>query len=188
GTSTCTGGQTCNLTSGLCEAPALPSPWQQQDIGPVGVPGGATYNGTTGTFTEQGSGTDIDAQSDGFHYIYQALNGDGELIARVGSISNTNPWAKAGVMIRETLTPTSTHAMMVLTPGNGAAFQRRTVTNGWNQNTSSGAATAPLWVRIQRAGNVFRGYTSPDGVTWTQVGSDTIAMSQSVFIGLALTS
>ena len=78
--------------------------------------------------------------------------------------------------------------MMVLTPGNGAAFQRRTATTGWNQNTAAARRTAPLWVRIQRAGNVFRGYRSSDGVTWTQVGTDTFTMNTAVFVGLALTS
>ena len=148
--------------------------------------GGGTF--ATGTFTEQGSGADIDGQNDAFHYVYQALTGDGELIARVTSVTNTDPWAKAGVMIRETLATNSKHAMMVLTPGNGANFQRRTATNSWNTGTSGGAAVAPLWVRIQRAGNVFTGYRSPDGVTWTQVGTDTFIMNPTVFVGLALTS
>ena len=59
------------------------------------------------------------------------------------SIQNTNPWAKAGVMIRETLATNSKHASMFLTPGNGVGFQRRVVTGALQVHTAGAAVTAP---------------------------------------------
>ena len=79
--------------------------WVAQDIGTVGVTGSTTFS--NGAFTLNGSGADIYGTADEFHFVYLPFNGDGMLIAHVASIQNTNSWAKAGVMIRETLTNTS---------------------------------------------------------------------------------
>ena len=105
------------------------------------------------------------------------------------SVANTNAWAKAGVMIRETLEPGSRHATCVVTPTSGVSFQRREATNGASTSADAAGFTAPYWVKITRTGNVFKAERSADGKTWTQVGTDlTIAMSANAFIGLAVTS
>ena len=81
----------------------LPSPWQTQDVGSVGLSGWANYSGST--FTAAGSGADIWGAADGFRYIYEPASGDCSITALVQGLQNTDPWAKAGVMIRETLSP-----------------------------------------------------------------------------------
>lgn len=174
-----------NITVNVAPPP-LPAPWATQDIGNPGVPGSGTYSG--GTFTVKGAGADIWGNADAFRYVYQTLSGNAQIVARVGSISNTNVWAKAGVMIRQSLSANSAHAMMVITPGNGAAFQRRTSTGAASEHTSGGTAIAPYWVRLVRTGNSFSGYRSSDGSNWQLVGSATINMPTNVYIGLAVTS
>ena len=47
---------------------------------------------------------------------------------------------------------------------------------------------APYWVKLVRSASTFTGYSSPDGVTWTLVGSQTISMAANVYIGLPVTS
>jgi type II secretory pathway pseudopilin PulG/regulation of enolase protein 1 (concanavalin A-like superfamily) len=160
--------------------------WQNQDIGNVGAAGSA--NESDGSWIINASGVDIWNNTDEFHYVYQSMSGDGQIIARVVSVEYTDSWAKAGVMIRETLDGDSKHAMMVVTPGNGTAFQRRTTTAGSSDHTPGSTVTAPYWVKLVRSGNTFTGYESPDGSTWTLVGSDTITMATDVYIGLAVTS
>ncbi|HEX5221895.1 MAG TPA: hypothetical protein VFZ59_20185, partial [Verrucomicrobiae bacterium] len=45
------------------------------------------------------------------------------------------------------------------------------------------------WVKLVRTGNSFRGYMSPDGGAWTQVGgAQTIAMGSTVYVGLPVTA
>lgn len=164
----------------------LPPPWQNTDLGSVGIPGDATF--TSGQFTVAGSGDDIWNNADSGHFAYVTLNGDGQITARVLSVQNTDPWAKAGVMIRESLANNSTHAFAVITTGNGAAFQRRTTTGGSSATTSGPEVTAPCWVRLVRAGNTFTAFVSIDGANWTQIGNTTIAMSSQVTAGLAVTA
>jgi hypothetical protein len=164
----------------------IPKPWTSQDIGAVAAAGSSSYS--VGNWTIVGSGADIWGTADEFRFVHQTASGDCEMIARVTGVQNTDPWAKAGVMIRETLTAGSRHAYMVLTPGNGLAFQRRTATGGVSETTAGGAATAPRWVRVARVGSTFTAYSSTDGLTWTTVGSATITMGTTVYIGLAVTS
>lgn len=164
----------------------IPKPWTSQDIGAVGVPGSSSYS--IGNWTVAGSGVDIWNTSDEFRFVHQTASGDCEVIARVTGVQNTDPWSKAGVMIRESLAANSKHAYMCLTSGNGLNFHYRTSTGGTTANTSGGAGTAPYWVRVTRVGSTFTGYRSTDGLTWTTVGSATITMTTSVYIGLAVTS
>jgi hypothetical protein len=164
----------------------LPGPWVSQDVGAVGLAGSASHS--SGTFTLQGAGADIWDSSDKFHFVHRPLSGDGSIVARVVSMTNTNSWAKAGVMIRESLAPNSSNAMMLITPVNGLRFQRRTSTGASSTSTSGGILAAPFWVRLVRSGNTLTGFKSPDGVTWTQVGSESIPMAANIFIGLAVTS
>jgi glucuronoarabinoxylan endo-1,4-beta-xylanase len=169
-------------------APAvqLPSPWQSQDIGITSGQTGAIY--TDGVFTMTGLGADIWNPSDAFRFAYMPVTGNCTIIARVTSVQNTDPWSKAGVMIRDSLGANSTHAFMCVTPGNGVAFQYRSSTGGSSSNNNTTGPTAPYWVKLVRNGNTFTGYSSPDGVNWTQQGTVTFTMASTAYVGLALTS
>src|SRR5574343_117363 len=166
---------------------ALPSGWYSQDIGSVGIAGSSDYSDSV--YTLEGAGADIWDSGDAFHFAYQPLNGNGTITARVASVANTDYYAKAGVMIRESLDANSRNAMVAVTVGNGVAFQRRLTTGGSTSSTSGAAVQAPYWVRLQRSDSTFSAYYSADGNSWTQLGSsETISMATSVYIGLAVTS
>src|SRR5689334_13566149 len=85
---------------------SAPKGWSSRDIGAVGSAGGFNYSG--GRYNAAGSGSDIWGNADAFRYVYRTLDGDGEMTARVLSLDDTDSWAKAGVMIRETLAADST--------------------------------------------------------------------------------
>lgn len=164
----------------------LPPGWTGRDIGSVGVAGRASYG--NGTFTLQGSGANIRGRADAFHYAYKPLDGDGQIVARVASVQNTNGHARGGVMIRETLAPDSRHAMVDIMATRGAEFSRRRITGGTTRATVRPGISAPYWVKLVRKGNIFRGYISKNGVRWTLVGRATIKMASSVYIGLIVNS
>jgi hypothetical protein len=167
-------------------ANSLPSPWNSADVGQVGVTGSASYS--NGTFTLKGSGVDIWDAADSFRYAYQPLNGDGQITARVASQQNTDPWALAGVMVRETLDANSPQALAAITPGNGASFTWRSTIGAASSYTNGNAATVPYWVRLKRSGNTFTAYKSADGTNWTQYAQATITMGSTAYVGLAVTS
>ena len=165
---------------------SLGSPWSDADIGAVNAAGSAAYS--NGSFTITACGVDIYNTADAFHYVYQPLNGDGQIIAHVASVGNTSPWAKAGVMIRQSLDPGSSQAMMMVTPGKGVDLQFRSASGGQSSSVSGPSNTPPFWVAMTRSGATITGYQSADGVNWSPLVSETISMTASVYIGLALTS
>ena len=164
----------------------LPSGWTSGDIGTVGTAGATTYAGST--FSVDGAGADIWGSADAFRFAYRQLTGDGSIVARVATIDSLNAWTKAGVMMRETLNAGSRHAMMLTSYTKGHAFQRRPSTSGTSTHSSGGTGSAAVWVRLTRAGTTFTAHRSQDGVTWTLVGSDTIAMGPTIYVGLAVSS
>ena len=165
---------------------ALPAGWTAQDVGGVGLGGSTTQS--NGTWTISGSGSDIWNNADSFRFASQRLTGDVQMTAQVTGLTNTDGWAKAGVMIRESLTAGSRHASTFATAASGLAFQRRLTSDGATSHTAGPGSPAPYWVRIERVGNVVISSTSPNGTTWTELRRETITMSAAVFVGLAVTS
>jgi len=178
-----------------------PRDWTDEGVSELSIwfrgnPGstGSFVEGPVGTYTMTASGADIWAvdgvEADEFHFAYKMLTGTGSVVAKVESVDNTNAWAKAGVMIRETLNPDSAHAMMVVTPGSGVSFQRRPGTGQTSLDTTTGAIAAPYWVKLERSiSGSFTAYHSANGSAWTMQGTpENIPMGSNVYIGLALTS
>jgi len=144
-----------------------------------------------------GTGTDIFDTADQGRFVYKQLVGDGTILARVDRLDATDPWAKAGVMIRQTLDPSSSWAYSLMSSTNGAHFQARVMALGESTSDTSmtlpAAQTAlrvPAWVKLERKGSAFHAYYSVDGATWTPNvwNPQTISMASTVYIGLAVTS
>ena len=173
------------LVGGQPPAP-LPSGQQEIDLGEPAIAGTTAY--VAGTYTIAAAGADIWDRADQFHFVYQPISGNVEIVARVVSLDYVDDWSKAGVMIRESLTASSRHASVFLTPANGFAFERRPVTAEESVHTAGAESAAPGWVRLVRTGDLFEAYSSPDGASWTKIGSDRIGIGDTAYIGLAVTS
>ena len=169
----------------------IPSQWQTTDIGAVAFQGSACYDSAADKFNIEASGADVWASDDQFRFVYQPWTGDGEIIARVTSLENTHNYAKAGVMMRESLTNDSRHAMMVVNQSRHAFQYRENI--GGITNPTAGSwlnsyVTFPIWVKITRINGVFTGYVSYNGLIWEEIASYYIPMGQTVYVGLMHTS
>ncbi len=142
-----------------------------------------------GTYTLTGSGVDIWAESDEFHFAFKEVNGASAIIAKVESLDNTDPFAKAGVMIRDTLDADSPYVGVFITPENGVRFQYRNTAGAVTERLFAEGITAPQWVKLERtAGGLIRSYYSADGNTWTRFDLIQVSMEMPVYAGLAVTS
>ena len=168
----------------------LPSPWQETDLGDVKYEGRADF--TEGFITINGSGADFWHTGDEGHFVYQQIDSDKEIIAKVEMSDPASywTWTKACVMIRENLSSNSPMAFIALTKmdannTNSAQFIWRSFTGaGTGISTIDRYKMFPSYIKLTRIGNTFAGYWSPDGETWTFVGSTDISMSKSCYIGL----
>ena len=154
------------------------------------------FEAATGAIVIGAAGADIWGTADEFRYAHKTLNGDGSIVARVDGLADTDPWAKAGVMIRESVDAGSTFAAVYLTGDNGVRYQARLTSRG-EATSDTDVATdeqialrEPVWIKIERRGEAFNGFYSTDGANWTAMSwnPQTIAMGASVTIGLAVTS
>jgi hypothetical protein len=135
------------------------------------------------------SAGDIGGAADQFHYVYQPLQGDGEIIAQVAARAGLDGWSQAGVMIRQSLTPTASEVFIGATGGNGWVVHRRDLSTAGSTETTFGPpGGAPGWVRLIREGDRISAFQSADGTSWTLVSATTSPMPWTAYVGLAVSS
>jgi outer membrane protein assembly factor BamB len=167
---------------------SCPAGWTCVDVGNPTPAGGSSLS--NGTWTVLGGGGDIYGTSDAFQYEYQTVAASGNIVARVDSQTNTDPWAKAGLMVRASTDPGSPYYAVFMTPGNGVAVQYRTAQGALTAQIVT-AGTVPLYLEVAWTGGTFTAYTSADGVTWSAVGGSSVSLPNltgSLIGGLAVTS
>jgi len=148
--------------------PPLPSPWADTDVGAPALAGSATYAG--GIFTVKGAGADIFGTSDQFNYVFQNTTGNGTLIARVTSQTNTSANAKAGIIWKASTTAGSPYILIATAPSGLVKVQYN-----FNGSITTSTYTFPnVWMKLVRSGTTFTAYLSPDGTIWTQVAQKTL--------------
>jgi hypothetical protein len=176
-----------NVATTLGTSPtALPRDWRNRDIGSTGQAGSATYDG--GIFTVRGAGADIWGTTDAFQQVYQRFDNNAvefeeypvqhaQVTARVTSVTNTNTFAKVGVMIRDSEAPNAAHVILDVRPTGDIEFMARSSTGGPTTYIGGTNLSLPAWVKLVRSGAVVTGYVSSNGITWTSLGNVTTALS-----------
>ena len=162
-------------------------PWSSADVGDAAIPGSLSCSNQN--FVIEASGSDIWNNQDGFHFAYQFVSGNCEMVTKVENLEGTNEWAKAGVMIRETLDGGSKMAISCVTNRNGITWHQRQETNAAvNGGDPEPNISAPYWLKINRTGDTFSFYKSADGKSWQLMGNTNVSMAKNVYIGFAVTS
>jgi hypothetical protein len=146
-----------------------------------------TYASTTAGFGQSGTqlgiraqGSDVYGGTNEYGTIYRpgAEHDGSTTVVKVTAQTNTDPWAKAGIIVRNDVTNASGSTgflILAVTPGNGYALQWDSDGNGQlDSNKSRDQVTYPAWLKLVRSGTTYTGSYSTDGTTWTQVGSVTI--------------
>lgn len=169
----------------------LPSGWGEAFVGYT-QRDGVGAQATEGAFRLVASGRDIAEGGqliDNFQYVYRTLQGDGEILARVDSMTVNTREPKVGVMLRETLAAGSRNAAVLISPANGIRFSSRAQGGGNSVTSAVNPKRAPYWVRLVRKGNTFSGFMSENGKDWEAVGVPVeIPMAGRITIGLAATA
>jgi ABC-type transport system involved in multi-copper enzyme maturation permease subunit len=148
-------------------------------------------------------GPDGEAVNDKFFFVHQPLTGDGSVTVRLTSltgiitypppnhdqiVSGVVPWAKAGVMVKESLRQGSPYAALMLTGGHGVRMQHDFV-NDTAGRPGGASPDAPRWLRLTRTGDTLTGSESSGGRRWTVVGSTVLTgLPATAQIGFFVTS
>src|SRR5260221_3511537 len=161
-----------------------PGPWQSEDIGSTRLAGSVTCH--AGLFRLRSWGTNIFGESDAFHFVYKPVSGDSEMIARVLQLQSPAPWAKAGLMMRESLAADSRSVLLAVTPGRMGVFQWREMKGDAAIGEEQRGLFVPSWIKLRREGDVFTAAKSRNGRQWSPAGRVTIPMRESIFVGMAV--
>ena len=173
-----------------------------QDIGGSTPAGSTSFDSVSNVYTVVGGGADIFGASDQFHFAWQHRTGDFDVKVRIESFSpSVHLYTKAGLMARESLAGNSRHVFAAAFTDNQ---QRADNVSGYEFNVRPGAGGAgfalspsfpqPLvnypntWIRLKRAGDLFNCYASQDGVSWKRFATYSLALPQTVYFGMAVTS
>ena len=162
-------------------------PWLTTDVGNTAQMGSVKFENKK--IVVKASGSDIWDTRDGFNFTYQYINGDCEIITRVDSIEDTHEWAKAGVMVRETLNGGSKNVYFGMTSRHGAGFQQRpNLDDGTEGFGGKEGIQSPYWVKLIRKGNNFTVMISTNGNVWEEIGKTQLEMTENVYAGFCVTS
>jgi hypothetical protein len=155
-------------------------------MGARALSGGSILPGSTST--PAGAGTGWAGTADQFRFVYKQITGDADVVARVVGFDTNTPWARAGVMVRQGLTGTSAHASLLLAPQSGLYFDRRPSVSAGTVSMWGGGGVGPMWVKLSRKGTTVTAYRSIDGTTWTNLGAQTMPLSEPYYMGIVVSS
>ncbi len=132
------------------------------DIGTVLHPGSAQYDPEPQTYTITGSGQDLWASSDDFHFAWkQVSGGDVALAADIAfPQSGGNPHRKAVLMIRQSLDTDSAYADVALHGDGLTSLQYREAKGGATHEIQANIS-APSHLRIERRGDFVYVFLAP---------------------------
>ncbi|MVT08801.1 T9SS type A sorting domain-containing protein [Chitinophaga tropicalis] len=172
--------------------PKLPSGWAVKDIGNVATTASAVYSDINGkSFILKASGNNFGSNDDSYGYLYRQVTGDFTITMRLSAAElSTATSDRAGLLMRESFNANSAIAAIGLGDGDLRRTWFTTHATGGKTSWISGDSHTwvPVWYRLQRTGNTFTGYQSFDNVTWFTVGSATIAMPESYYVGMYVNS
>lgn len=172
-----------------------------KDIGSAKPAGSSSYG--NGVWTVKGAGSEIwTHEADSFHFASMPVKGDCAIVAKIESIENTHPNAKAGIMLRSDLKDSPASKIWIaLRPFQPAPNDKQSMVecymHGWTncyggsnwEAQSYWVPRLPYWLKIERVGDVITAYASPDGTSWAcLVYGEFKNMPENAYAGLAVCS
>lgn len=169
---------------------SIPPPWQSVDVGAPALPGGASFRGDEFRIVASGSG--IGGTSDQFHFVYQQLYGDGEIMGQYPGHTLdffASHDGKGGLMFRQSLEPDAPDILYYCgAGGSGRGYEVRSTAGADADTRTISNYLWVLWVRLTRSNNQFTLSIADDRLNWITITSQHIEMQDPVYVGMATSS
>ena len=155
----------------------------QTDVGAVHHAGSATYDAARGEYTIAGSGANVWAARDAFHFVWTRMTGDFIVTARTHLVgTGVEAHRKLGWMIRSTLAAESPHASAVV-HGDGLTSLQFRRTAGAQTEEQRSTVTAADIVQLERRGGRYIMSVARAGDTLT-TAEVSLTLGDTVYVGL----
>lgn len=159
----------------------------QTDVGRVKRPGSATYNTDRQEYTIEGSGTNIWATHDEFHFVWKRMKGDfilrtnGHLLGK-----GVDPHRKLGWMVRTALDSSAAHVDAAVHGDGLTSLQYRRKAGASMEETKSTITAADV-VQLARKGNTYTMSVARNGDPFTTTTVE-LDLGDEVYVGLFVCS
>src|SRR6267154_1696357 len=171
-------------TGALAREPSLGVFDGHGDVGRTRNPGSVVYDAVHEVYTIAGSGANMWADRDDFHFLWKRLRGNFILTARAQfSDAGVEPHRKLGWTVRSTLATGAPHVTAAVHGDGLAALQFRRTAEGLTEEVRSPVA-APDVIQLERAGDQYTLSVGRFGDTLAAVRVADVALGDDVYVGL----
>ncbi len=168
------------------ESGELPVMWSSEDVGRARRVGSLEFR--RGKFRVRSAGTNALGNADACHFVFTSVSDRNELVARVSRVQLTDPWARAGLMMRESLAEGARNVFLSISAARGGVFSWRERFGEESGVLLDRGMPPGSWLKLKRDGNVFTALRSPNGIRWSVVERFTMSLSKDCYAGLAVAS
>jgi TolB protein len=157
------------------------------DIGAVKNPGSIAYDAQR-SYTVAGSGMNMWATRDAFHYAWKKASGDIALTADIAFLgTGTEPHRKACLIIRQSLDADSAYVDAAL-HGDGLTSLQFRAARGAATHEVQANASAPKRLRLEKRGKYARMYLSSGGEIGFSGAATRISFEEPYYVGIGVCS
>ena len=159
------------------------------DVGAPPLQGSAEFDAGTGQYRITGSGADIWARADQFHYVWREMSGNFAVTATAKFLTEGIAHRKAVIMLRKTLDTDSPFVQLAIHGDGTPAVQFRN-TKADNTNTVDFPIEGPgTWkLKLVRQGTAITVWIAKDGAPLRELGHTANQLGSPILVGLGVSS
>ncbi len=156
----------------------------QTDVGTIKHLGSATYDAKTQQYQLSGSGQNIWATHDDFHFVWKRMKGDFILRTNAAFIGKgVELHRKVGLMVRTTLDSNSKHINAVVHGDGLTSLQYRKTVNGTTEEKKAGITAADV-IQLERKGNSYAMSVARNGDMFVSEEVTDLDLGDEVYVGI----
>lgn len=160
----------------------------QSDVGIVKHKGGLKYDPELQQYHLEGSGANIWATSDAFHFVWKRMKGDFILRTNAAFIGKgVEAHRKIGLMVRSTLDSNAKHINAVVHGDGLTSLQYRKTVGGITEEKKSGITAADV-IQLERKGNTFTMSVAHKGDMFVTEEISDLDLGDEVYVGIFICS
>jgi TolB protein len=159
------------------------------DVGDPAIKGAAEFDSAKGEYRITGSGANMWAAQDQFHYAWREISGNFEVTATLRFLGTGNEHRKAGIVVRQSRDSDAAYADVVI-HGNGMPSLQWRSRQGEDTNTFNLPFDGPgtFQVKLVRTGVRIFMYIGKDGAPLKEIAHTEVSFRNPVLVGLGVCS
>ena len=155
------------------------------DVGTPSHKGNVSYDAAPKEYRITGGGNNMWFGRDDFYYVWKKMTGDVVVTANMTIVTPGNNHRKAGIIIREDLSPGAVYADAIVHGDGLTAIQWREKADDVTRSVHF-PINGPTRIRLERRRNQVRMFAAPQGGQLTELGYIELSPFAPMYVGLGV--